>query len=217
MNTLIVLASPTKHLLFLFLWAEAIATACYTQNHSITHRRFEKTPYELLNDRKPDVSFLYVFEALCYPKNDRGDIGKLREKGDIGFFIGYSANSCAYQVYNQRTKKITETMNVTFDELSAMAFEQSILKPRLQSMTSGEISLGLDLPYAPSTITTQKPTEGELDLLFEAMYDDHVGGQPSAAPRTVLLPLESEELEVLELPEQFLGQLTVDHRHDHNT
>ncbi|GJW38671.1 putative ribonuclease H-like domain-containing protein [Tanacetum coccineum] len=44
---------------------------------------------------------------------------------------------------------------------------------------------GLDLPYAPSTITTQRPTEGELDLLFEAMYDDHVGGQPSAAPRTV--------------------------------
>ncbi|GKC98238.1 hypothetical protein Tco_1168513 [Tanacetum coccineum] len=52
-------------------------------------------------------------------------------------------------------------------------------------MTSGQISSGLDLPYAPSTITTQRPTEGELDLLFEAMYDDHVGGQPSAAPRTV--------------------------------
>nr|GFA76178.1 retrovirus-related Pol polyprotein from transposon TNT 1-94 [Tanacetum cinerariifolium] len=45
--------------------------------------------------------------------------------------------------------------------------------------------LELDLPYAPSTITTQKPTEGELDLLFEAMYDDHIGGQPSSAPRFV--------------------------------
>ncbi|GKG16892.1 hypothetical protein Tco_0361849, partial [Tanacetum coccineum] len=52
-------------------------------------------------------------------------------------------------------------------------------------MTSRQISSGLDLPYALSTITTQRPTEGELDLLFEAMYDDHVGGQPSAAPRTV--------------------------------
>ncbi|GKC61583.1 hypothetical protein Tco_1089181 [Tanacetum coccineum] len=51
-------------------------------------------------------------------------------------------------------------------------------------MTSGQISSGLDLTYAPSTITTQKPTEGELDLLFEAMYDDYIGGQPSAAPRT---------------------------------
>ncbi|GJS79355.1 retrovirus-related pol polyprotein from transposon TNT 1-94 [Tanacetum coccineum] len=135
----------------LFLWAEAIATACYTQNRSIIHRRFDKTPYELINGRKPDISFLHVFGALCYPKNDREDIGKLGAKGDIGFFIGYSANSCAYRVYNRRTKKIMETMNVTFDELSAMAFKQS----------------------------------SELDLLFKAMYDDHIGGQPSAAPRTV--------------------------------
>ncbi|GJR04479.1 retrovirus-related pol polyprotein from transposon TNT 1-94 [Tanacetum coccineum] len=160
----------------LFLWVEAIATACYTQNHSIVHRRFNKTPYELINGRKPDISFLHVFRALCYPKNDREDIRKLGAKGDIGFFIGYSANSCAYRVYNQRTKKIIETMNVTFDELSAMAFEQSSLKPELQSMTSGQISSGLDLPYTPSTITTQKLTKGELDLLFKAMYDDHVGG-----------------------------------------
>ncbi|GJR33375.1 putative ribonuclease H-like domain-containing protein [Tanacetum coccineum] len=168
----------------LFLWAEAIATACYTQNRSIIHRRFNKTPYELINGRKPDISFLHVFGALCYPKNDREDIGKLGAKGDIGFFIGYSADSCAYRVYNRRTKKIMETMNVTFDELSAMAFEQSSSKPGLQSMTSGQISSGLDLTYAPSTITTQKPTEGELDLLFEAMYDDYIGGQPSSAPRT---------------------------------
>nr|GEX01420.1 retrotransposon protein, putative, Ty1-copia subclass [Tanacetum cinerariifolium] len=101
-------------------------------------------------------------QALCYPKNDRKDIEKLRAKGDIGFFIGYSVNSRAYRVYNRRTKLIMETMNVTFDDS------------------------GLDLPYAPSTITTQKPTEGELDLLFESMYDDHVDGQPPATPRTVL-------------------------------
>nr|GFB70053.1 retrovirus-related Pol polyprotein from transposon TNT 1-94 [Tanacetum cinerariifolium] len=160
----------------LFLWAEAIATACFTQNHSIIHRRFNKTPYELINDRKPYISFLYVFGALCYPKNDREDIGKLGAKGDIGFFIGYSADSCAYRIYNHRTNKIMETMNVSFDELSAMAFEQRSSKPGLQCMTSGQISSGLDLTYAPLTITKQQPTEGELDLLFEALYDDYFGG-----------------------------------------
>nr|GEZ53248.1 integrase, catalytic region, zinc finger, CCHC-type, peptidase aspartic, catalytic [Tanacetum cinerariifolium] len=107
----------------LFLWAEAIATACFTQNRSIIHRRFNKTPYELINGRKPDISFLHVFGALCYPKNDCEDIGKLGAKGDIGFFIGYSADSCAFRVYNRRTKKIIKIMNVSFDELSAMAFE----------------------------------------------------------------------------------------------
>nr|GFB93775.1 integrase, catalytic region, zinc finger, CCHC-type, peptidase aspartic, catalytic [Tanacetum cinerariifolium] len=117
----------------LFLWAEAIATACFTQNRSIIYRRFNKTPYEVINGRKPDISFLHVFGALCYPKNDSEDIGKLSAKGDIGFFIGS----------------------------------------------------GLDLTYAPSTITKQQPTEGELDLLFEAMYDDYFGGRPSATVENV--------------------------------
>nr|GFD23111.1 retrovirus-related Pol polyprotein from transposon TNT 1-94 [Tanacetum cinerariifolium] len=107
----------------LFLWAEAIATACFTQNRSIIHYRFNKTPYELINGRKPDISFIH---------NDREDTGKLRTKGDIGFFIGYSADSCAYRVYKRRTKKVMETMNVSFDELSAMAFEQRSSKPELQ-------------------------------------------------------------------------------------
>ncbi|GKC99748.1 hypothetical protein Tco_1170023, partial [Tanacetum coccineum] len=108
-----------------------------------------------------DISFLHVFEALCYPKNDHEDIGKLGAKGDIGFFLGYSSTSCAYKIYNRRTKKIMETMNVTFDELSAMAFEQRSSKPKLQGMICGQISSGLDLTYASFIITSLKPTEHE--------------------------------------------------------
>ncbi|GKD62569.1 retrovirus-related pol polyprotein from transposon TNT 1-94, partial [Tanacetum coccineum] len=67
----------------LFLWAEAVATACYTQNRSIIRRRHGKTPYELLHDRKPDLSYLYVFGALCYPNNDSENLGKLQAKADI--------------------------------------------------------------------------------------------------------------------------------------
>nr|GEX92065.1 hypothetical protein [Tanacetum cinerariifolium] len=158
----------------LFLWAEAIATACFTQNRSIIHRRFNKTPYELINGRKPDISFLHVLGALCYPKNDREDIGKLGAKGDIGFFIGYFADSCAYRVFNRRTKKIIETMNVSVDELLTLDFEQRSSKPRLQSMTFEQISSRLDLTYASSTITTQQPTEVstiELKNVIEAMID----------------------------------------------
>nr|GFC77922.1 hypothetical protein [Tanacetum cinerariifolium] len=59
-------------------------------------------------------------------------------------------------------------------------------------MTSGQISSGLNLTYAPSTITTQQPTEGELDLLFDAMYDDYIGCQPSATARTVLAAQEPQ-------------------------
>nr|GFB43163.1 hypothetical protein [Tanacetum cinerariifolium] len=154
---------------------------------------------ERKNRTKPDISFLHVFGALCYPKNDREDIGKLG-------YIGYSADSCAYRVYNRRTKKIMETMNVLFDELSVMAFEQRGSKPGLQSMTSGQIRSGLDLTYAPSTITTQQPTEGEFDLLFEAMYDDYIGGQPSATARTVLAAQAPQDVDELNSQQQHAQQ-----------
>nr|GFB81155.1 hypothetical protein [Tanacetum cinerariifolium] len=161
------------------------------QQNGVVERRnrtlVEAARIMLIFSRAP----LFVFGALCYPKNDREDIGKLGVKGDIGFFIGYSADSFAYRIYNRRTKKIMETMNVSFDELLAMDFEQCSSKPGLQSMTPGQISSRLDLTYAPSTITSQQPSEGELDLLFEAMYADYIGGQPSAA-RTVLAAQEPQ-------------------------
>ncbi|GJU93253.1 retrovirus-related pol polyprotein from transposon TNT 1-94 [Tanacetum coccineum] len=48
----------------MFLWAEAVATACYTQNRSLIHPRHNKTPYELVHDKKPDLTFLRIFGAL---------------------------------------------------------------------------------------------------------------------------------------------------------
>ncbi|GKC99983.1 retrovirus-related pol polyprotein from transposon TNT 1-94, partial [Tanacetum coccineum] len=71
------LASLMKHLLLALHSkmvslkdAEAVAIACYTQNCSIIHLRHGKTPYELLHDKPPDLSFFHVFGALCYPTNN---------------------------------------------------------------------------------------------------------------------------------------------------
>nr|GEX60965.1 retrovirus-related Pol polyprotein from transposon TNT 1-94 [Tanacetum cinerariifolium] len=101
----------------LFLWAEAIATACFTQNHSIIHKRFDKTPYELMNKRKPNIKFFHVFGCRCYLLNDYDDVGKLKAKVDIGVFAGYSKESDAFKIYNKRTRKIHESVNVNFDEI----------------------------------------------------------------------------------------------------
>ncbi|GJZ06642.1 retrovirus-related pol polyprotein from transposon TNT 1-94 [Tanacetum coccineum] len=60
----------------LFLWAEVVAIACYTKNHSIIRLRHGKTPYELLHDKLPDLSFLHVFGALCYSTNDSEKTGR---------------------------------------------------------------------------------------------------------------------------------------------
>ncbi|GJZ47159.1 retrovirus-related pol polyprotein from transposon TNT 1-94 [Tanacetum coccineum] len=74
----------------LFLWVEAVATVCYTQNRSIIRLRHGKTPYELLHDKLPDLSCFHVFGALCYPTNDSENLGKLQPKADIGIFIGFA-------------------------------------------------------------------------------------------------------------------------------
>ncbi|GJY49616.1 retrovirus-related pol polyprotein from transposon TNT 1-94, partial [Tanacetum coccineum] len=66
-----------------FLWAEAVATTCFTQNRSIIHTRYNKTPYELLRGRKPNIAYFHVFGSLCYPTNDRDDLGKMKPKADI--------------------------------------------------------------------------------------------------------------------------------------
>ncbi|GJQ98005.1 integrase, catalytic region, zinc finger, CCHC-type containing protein [Tanacetum coccineum] len=88
----------------MFLWAEAVATACYTQNRSLIHTRYNKTSYELLHDKKPDLKFLRIFAALCYPTNDTEYLRKLRPTSDIGIFVGYAPNRKGYRIYNKRTR-----------------------------------------------------------------------------------------------------------------
>nr|GFA43231.1 integrase, catalytic region, zinc finger, CCHC-type, peptidase aspartic, catalytic [Tanacetum cinerariifolium] len=136
--------------------------------------------------QKPDISFLHVFGALCYPKNDREDIGKLGAKADIGFFIGYSADSCAYRIYNQRTKKIIETMNVSFDELSdvdelnsnAMVDGNTFVNPFANSSTSAAASSSSQNVDPSNMHTFYQPYPHE----FQWTKDDpleRVTGEPS--------------------------------------
>ncbi|GKA01906.1 putative ribonuclease H-like domain-containing protein [Tanacetum coccineum] len=74
----------------MFLWAEVVATTCYTQNRSLIHIRHNKTPYELVHNKKIDLTFFRVFGALGYPTNDNEDLGKLQPTADIGIFVGYA-------------------------------------------------------------------------------------------------------------------------------
>ncbi|GJT93172.1 retrovirus-related pol polyprotein from transposon TNT 1-94, partial [Tanacetum coccineum] len=129
---------------------KAVATASYTQNHSLIRLHHEKTPYELLHDRKPDLSYLHVFRALCYPTNDSENLGKLKAKADVGIFIGYAPAKKAYWIYNRHTRRIMETIHIDFDELTSMASEQSRSGPTLHEMTPETLSSGL-MPQTPSS------------------------------------------------------------------
>nr|KAJ0224692.1 hypothetical protein LSAT_V11C100043190 [Lactuca sativa] len=63
-------------------WAEAVNTACFTQNRSLIHKIHKKTPYEMLKSRNPDVSFFHVFGCICYILNQRDPRSKFEPKAD---------------------------------------------------------------------------------------------------------------------------------------
>nr|GFC55258.1 integrase, catalytic region, zinc finger, CCHC-type, peptidase aspartic, catalytic [Tanacetum cinerariifolium] len=172
--------------------AEAVATVCYTQNRSIVRLRHSKTPYELLHDKLPDLSFFYVFGALCYPTNDSENLGKLQPKADIGIFIGYAPTKKAFRIYNRRTRRIIETIHVDFDELTAMASEHSSSGPALHEMTPATISSGLVPNLPPSTLFVP-PSRTDWDMLFQPLFDELLTPPPSVdhpAPEVITLIVE---------------------------
>ncbi|GJT35347.1 retrovirus-related pol polyprotein from transposon TNT 1-94 [Tanacetum coccineum] len=120
----------------LFFWAEAIATSCFTQNRSLVIPRHEKTPYHIINGRKPSVKFFHIFGSLCYIVRDGENLDKMKEKGDACIFVGYSNQSRAYRVYNKRTRVIVETIHVNFDELPQMASDHVSSDPVPQCPTT---------------------------------------------------------------------------------
>nr|GEY91304.1 retrovirus-related Pol polyprotein from transposon TNT 1-94 [Tanacetum cinerariifolium] len=105
-----------------FLWAEAIATACFTQNHSMIYKRFDKTPYELINKRKPNIKFFRVFGCRWYLLNDYEDVGKLKAKGEMAskqFSIesGLSNLNETGKYSNQSVSQVDEALKNDLEDL----------------------------------------------------------------------------------------------------
>ncbi|GJV67830.1 retrovirus-related pol polyprotein from transposon TNT 1-94 [Tanacetum coccineum] len=157
-------------------------------NHLAKHGLVQgKTPYELLHNKPPDLSYLHVFGALCYPTNDSENLGKLQPKADIGIFIGYAPTKKAFRIYNRRTRRIVETIHVDFDELTAMASEHSSSGPALHEMTPATISSGLVPNPHPSTPFVP-PSRTDWDMLFQPLFDEFLNPSPSVdhpAPEVV--------------------------------
>ncbi|GKB61357.1 retrovirus-related pol polyprotein from transposon TNT 1-94 [Tanacetum coccineum] len=147
-----------------------------------------------MHDKKPDLSFFYVFGSLCYPTNDSEDLGKLNEKANIGIFVGYTPTKKAFRIYNRRTWKIIETIHVTFDELTTMASEQFGLGPRLQVITPATSNSGL----VPNIIP-QQPKRDDWDTLFQPLFDEYFN-PPTIAVFTVPVAAEPSVVEISDSP-----------------
>nr|GEZ51923.1 retrovirus-related Pol polyprotein from transposon TNT 1-94 [Tanacetum cinerariifolium] len=183
-----------------FLWAEAIAKACFTQNRSIIHKRFDKTPYELINKRKPNIKFFRVFRCRCYLLNDYEDVGKLKAKGDIRMFVGYSKESAAFRIYNKRTRKIHESVNVNFDEISEMASKQFSLELGLSNLNK------MGKSSNPSVSKGSKASKKDLEDLFQDFYDEYFDSSKIMKSSTMNVENSINEEVFHEVSESFQGE-----------
>nr|GEZ77082.1 hypothetical protein [Tanacetum cinerariifolium] len=183
----------------IFFWAEAIATACFTQNYSLVIPRHEKTPYHIINDRKPSVKFFHIFGSVCYIVRDGENLDKMKEKGDECIFVGYSNQSRAYRVFHKRTRVIMESIHVNFDELPQMASDQnnSDLAPECQTMALKHDSLSPgrkcqeNVSHRDKTVTTLN----ELDLIFSLMFDELLNGPSQVVSKSSAVTTADESIQ----------------------
>ena len=123
------------------LWGEAVNTACHTVNRVYFRPGTKKTPYELWKGRKPNVKYFRIFGSTCFILKDRENVGKFDSRSDEGIFLRYSSTSEAYWVYNKRTMKVMETVNVVINESSESGSDKfgeeipkEILPPELKEV-----------------------------------------------------------------------------------
>nr|GEU70241.1 retrovirus-related Pol polyprotein from transposon TNT 1-94 [Tanacetum cinerariifolium] len=175
----------------LFFWAEAIATACYTQNRSIIISTHDKTAYHIINDRKPSIKHLHIFCCTCYITRDGKNLDKMKEKGDLCILVGYSTQSKGYRVYNKRTILIVESIHIRFDEIKEVsetfvANDTSGLVPQRQKVSDYDNpnppTMTIQPTSAPSTPTYVHAEENNDDQAEEDHLPDDEFTNPFCAP-----------------------------------
>ncbi|GJR21649.1 retrovirus-related pol polyprotein from transposon TNT 1-94 [Tanacetum coccineum] len=159
--------------------AEAIATACYTQNRSLIIPIHEKTPYHIINGSKPSLKHLHIFGFICYITRDGENNDKMK-KGDSCILVGYSTQSKGYRVYNTITRLIVKSIHINFNEIKELSkasdYDNFGPTPQLQKTSNhNNLELGIhDHSNEPSSSTlvlnvspsanTTAPSLQELDL-----------------------------------------------------
>ncbi|GKB79724.1 retrovirus-related pol polyprotein from transposon TNT 1-94, partial [Tanacetum coccineum] len=132
----------------LFFWAEAIATACYTQNKSIIISTHDKMAYHIINDRKPSIKHLHIFGCTCYLTRDGEILDNMKEKGD----------PCILIKEMTETSVANDTSGLVPQRQKTSDYDNSGLVPQLQNVS----------PLADTIVSSQQ----ELDLLFGPLYVD---------------------------------------------
>ncbi|GKA95958.1 retrovirus-related pol polyprotein from transposon TNT 1-94 [Tanacetum coccineum] len=123
-------------------WCHALDTATYIFNRFYIRKFINKTPSEILRNRKPSLEYFRVFGCKVFILNTKVHLTTFDPNSYEGVFLGYSQTSKAYIVLNKETIKIEESFNVTFDESlpkpnsSYLEEEDRIIEPVFQNPVS---------------------------------------------------------------------------------
>nr|GEY74562.1 hypothetical protein [Tanacetum cinerariifolium] len=82
-------------------------------NRVLVIKPHNKTPYELLIGRSPNLEFMRPFGCPVTILNTLDHPGKFDGKADEGFLVEYSVNSKAFRVFNSRTRKVEKIMHIS--------------------------------------------------------------------------------------------------------
>ncbi|GKA94915.1 retrovirus-related pol polyprotein from transposon TNT 1-94 [Tanacetum coccineum] len=143
----------------LFFWAEATATACYTQNRCLIFPRHEKIAYHIINDRKPYIKHLHIFGCTCCITRDGENLDKMKEKRDSCILVGNSTQSKGYKVYNKRTRLIFESIHINFNEIKSHCSKEFFTANNHSVSTSSSLSDNSTKQNTQPTANIQPTTE----------------------------------------------------------
>nr|GEU42564.1 retrovirus-related Pol polyprotein from transposon TNT 1-94 [Tanacetum cinerariifolium] len=130
-------------------WAEAVSTACYVQNRVLVTKPHNKTTYELLIGRTPNLDFMKPFGCPVTILNTFNHLGKFKRKANEGFLVGYFVNSKAFRVFNSRNKRVEENLHIKFLEN-----KPNVAKRGLECLFDID-SLTYSMNYEPVTTRNQ--------------------------------------------------------------
>ena len=137
------------------------------------------------------MKYFRIFGSTCFILKDRENVGKFDSRSDEGIFLGYSSTSKAYRVYNKRTMKVMETMNVVIDESLDSSFEKGIkeLTKEILPPEPREVQEIVEQePASPTTLGTPSVVEDSADITTSPNFESHKEKGPSSRIKLNLPP-----------------------------
>ncbi|CAN1335388.1 Retrovirus-related Pol polyprotein from transposon TNT 1-94 [Linum perenne] len=160
-------------------WAEAVATACYILNRTLIRKILNKTPYELLKQRSPNISYFHPFGCKCFVLNTKDSLGKFDPRSSEAIFLGYSDHSKAFRVFNKTSFKVEESIHVVFDDKLP------------SSSTSDEEQVDF-LPSSEPTDSSAEPSSSQTEEPSSSQTENIPSSQPHISPDSVSAPTTEE-------------------------